>query len=81
MEKKMIRLVNLGDQISCDERKQFAWFDTISDKFLTFSETQAWFRWKDFVQDFEDDEDYAINQITSRNLRRFEQLFYYIKHK
>ena len=71
----MIRFIDLRDQITCDGTKQFAWFDTIHEEFLKFSDVQVWDNWKDFVIDFKDDDDYKINQLTSRNLKRFEILF------
>ena len=49
----MIRFIDIGDQIFIDgETKSFAWFDTITDEFLTFSGSQTWDSWNEFVDDY-----------------------------
>ena len=47
----MTRFVDLGDQITCDGRKQFAWFDTVTDTFIEICGTHVWESWKDFAED------------------------------
>ena len=61
----MIRFVDLGDQITCDGTKEFAWFNTIVDRFIEFNGTHVWETWKDFEEDAEGDED----------MDRFKRLF------
>jgi len=34
------------------ETRCFAWFDTITDHFLTFNDDQVWENWKQFEDDF-----------------------------
>jgi len=49
----MIRYIDVGDQIFLDgETKEFAWFDTITDTFLTVVGIQVWETWNDFVDDY-----------------------------
>lgn len=68
----MIRFIDIGDQIFIDgETKSFAWFDTITDEFLIFSDCQAWDSWNDFVDDYNFEKD--IPEILSLN--RFKHLF------
>jgi len=69
----MIRFIDLGYQITIEKTRQFAWFDTISDKFLEFSENQVWDSWGDFVNDFTEDRLWGIAGI--KMLNRFERLF------
>lgn len=48
----MIRFVDIGDQITLDGTKQFAWYDTVRDEWLQFGDNQAWDSWKEFEEDF-----------------------------
>jgi len=68
----VIRYIDLGDQINeyHDEGEHdFAWFDTIIDRFLMYNETHVWSNWEEFANDHRDGEedDYP--------LERFEALF------
>jgi len=50
--RKMIRFINLTGQILIDDPEvNFAWFDTITDEFITFCGCQDWNTWKEFEQD------------------------------
>jgi len=53
----MIRIVNISkdDQVIAD-RDCFAWFDTITDEFIDFSDNSVWASWGDFMDDFNDDD-------------------------
>jgi hypothetical protein len=48
----MIRFIDLGKQIGIDEEwpREFAFFDTVSDKFLKFGNEQVWESWNDFLE-------------------------------
>ncbi len=59
----MIRFINLTGQILMGNDPYFAWFDTITGTFMTFSGFQAWDCWGDFVKDYDGD-----------NLERFRSL-------
>jgi len=51
----MIRFINLTGQIYVvppdDSDPHFAWFDTITDGFMEFNDSQEWHTWNDFVDD------------------------------
>ena len=48
----MIRFINLTGQILIDDPEiHFAWFDTVTDEFITFCGCQDWNTWKEFKQD------------------------------
>ena len=48
----MIRFINLTGQIFIDDDEpHFAWFDTITSRFMTFDDSQDWNTWKEFEQD------------------------------
>lgn len=68
----MIRFIDLGDQILRGQ-KEFAWFDTITDTFETFSGDQTWVSWMNFVNDFTGDRLWGIAGI--KILNRYKQLF------
>jgi len=67
----MIRFIDLTDQI-CDGEREFAWFDTITDRFLEFSTFQTWDNWKDFASDYLDDID---ENPSFEELERFRTLY------
>jgi hypothetical protein len=46
---------------------QFAWFDTVTERFLEYAGTQVWDSWDDFAEDF--------SEINGRELQRFLSLF------
>lgn len=49
----MIRFIDLGNQITADEGdKDFAWYDTITDRFLMYNGAQTWDCWEDFESDY-----------------------------
>lgn len=52
----MIKFINLGSQIypNDPESCSFAFYDTLTDRFLTYGGVQAWDSWEDFVDDFEE---------------------------
>lgn len=47
----MIRFINLTNQI-IQGVKEFAFFDTVTDKFVEFSGSQTWITIEDFKQDY-----------------------------
>jgi len=47
----MLRYVDIGDQIM-EDSSQFAWFDTVIDRFLSFDDTYVWDSWEEFEDDF-----------------------------
>lgn len=51
----MIRFINITDQIT-DGEQEFAFFDTVTDKFKTFSDSQTWNSIADFISDYQGDE-------------------------
>ncbi len=59
----MIRFIDLKEQITDDF--EFAWYDTILDRFLEFSGSQTWDSWNEFERDFGPTE----------NIQRFKNLF------
>lgn len=59
----MLRFINLTGQITEGDH-EFAWYDTIIDKFLEFNGIQTWSTWEDFEQDYDGDD-----------IKRFKGLF------
>lgn len=52
----MKRFIDLGDQTSgADGVKEFAFFDTVKDKFETFNGEMCWNSIKDFANDYDDE--------------------------
>ena len=48
----MIRFINLTGQIFIDDPEvHFAWFDTITNEFMSFNHSQDWHTWKEFEED------------------------------
>jgi len=47
----MIRFINISDQITEDEF-QFAWYDTVCDRFMDIEGKQVWTSWKEFARDY-----------------------------
>ena len=62
----MIRFVDMSDALEIEG--SFAWFDTVTDTFISFDTVQIWYDWSDFVADWEEDP-------KRRALERFERLF------
>jgi hypothetical protein len=53
----MIRFVDLGRQLSLSlDEQHFAFFDTITDEFRTFSGNCVWSSWEEFEADYTGDE-------------------------
>ena len=46
----MIRFVDMSDALEMDGYA-FAWFDTVTDTFISFDTVQVWYDWSDFVAD------------------------------
>ena len=70
----MIRYIDLKDQI-CDYYPEFAWFDTVTDRFVTFYGNQTWETWEDFEGDLKSTG--GKDDVWNRgyDLDRFKQLF------
>lgn len=52
----MIRFIDLGDQIYCDEESQsFAFYDTVTSTFETFNSSQDWETVAEFMEDYTQD--------------------------
>jgi len=77
----MIRFIDLGDQITCDGTKEFAWFDTVTDKFLEFNDTHVWGSWDEFDQDLRASipENLIESNDSSYWIGRFKRLFQWSK--
>ena len=58
----MIRFIDLTGQI-IDGETDFAWYDTVTDKFLSFSGNQTWNSWDDFVTDYNPDETFPLSRF------------------
>ena len=68
----MIRFINLFDQILEDEF-QFAWFDTVCDKFIEIEGCYVWSSWSEFSEDFKE---FGIKDKSQNfTLDRFKRLF------
>jgi len=73
----MIRFIDLGDQI-LEGEPQFAWFDTITDRFIELGGTQTWSSWEEFKEDYMGEK--SVNAIPeSWDLERFAMLFAWYK--
>ena len=64
----MIRFVDIGDQVTLDGTKEFAWFCTIVDRFIEFNGTHVWDSWEGFKEDVE-------GETGAEDMERFERLF------
>jgi len=62
----VLRFINLTGQIT-EGDFEFAWYDTVTDRFLEFCGSQTWDSWDDFVSDYSPDETFPLS--------RFESLF------
>jgi len=73
----MIRFVNLKGKIFNDEDNYFAWYDTITERFLEFSGHQIFISWEDFEEEFNEflKDDLAIRKHNFTDLERFRKLF------
>jgi len=74
----MIRYVDIGDQIM-EDSSQFAWWNTIRDKFLEFDGNQVWDTWCEFEVDFWHEYNYLEGKTLNHKLReylaRFKRLY------
>lgn len=57
----MIRFVDLGTQISATP--EFAWYNTVSDKFLVYCGTSTWATWEDFKEDYYFEPGYPLDRF------------------
>lgn len=51
----MLRFINLSDQINEGE-KEFAFYDTVKESFVTLSGSQTWASVEDFTKDYQDEQ-------------------------
>jgi len=71
----MIRLINLTGQILIDDDEpHFAWFDTVTNEFIKFNDSQDWHSWREFEEDlltvFKGEKD--CKEVISRFKRLFQ---------
>lgn len=73
----MIRFVELGAQLHVDGDgpPEFAWFDTITDTFLSFCDAKVWETWDDFYHHFMQDRNAHHNGLDHILLDRLEGLY------
>ena len=64
----MLRFINLKGQLT-EGNSDFAWYDTVTDKFLEFNGIQVWDRWEEFLADF------AVDCNFHSSIDRFSALF------
>lgn len=64
----MIRHVTILAEDNVVSGGGFAWFETVSDTFMSFSQNQVWHNWAAFAQDWRD------HQGPKPKLDRFEGL-------
>ena len=48
----MIRFIDISNQI-IDKEFNFAWYDTVQDRFVDIGDSQVWDSWKDFKEAYE----------------------------
>jgi hypothetical protein len=65
-QQAMIKFISLGSQIYPNDPAvhSFAFYDTLTDRFLTYGGVQAWDSWEDFVDDFEEQAGVALEELT-----------------
>lgn len=73
----MIRFINLTGQMAPDDDFQFAWYDTIIDRFLEYDGHQTWFHVKQFEADLLSDlrRTHTKEDIQDEMLGRFRALY------
>lgn len=64
----MVRLVYIGEQIT-QGNNDFAWYDTITDEFISFAGQVVFDSWGDF------EESYTITAFPHSPIERFKTLF------
>ena len=67
----MIRFVRMRGQI-VEGDNEFAWFDTVFDRFIEYNGTHVWDKWDEFEQDFQDT--YYDPKYKEQKLARFKGL-------
>jgi len=70
----MIRYIDIGDQIM-EDSSQFAWFDTVIDRFLMFNDSHTWETWGEFEDDFSAAGGEDSYTIQKHQLARFKRLY------
>ena len=72
----MIRICNLSGQITLENDDiWFAFFDTISDRFLVFDDTQVWAKWEEFETDYNFELNTYMTDPSTRPIERFKSLY------
>jgi len=75
----MIRFINLTGQILIDDDEpHFAWFDTISNKFLILYGNQEWHSWEEFELDLTTYLKTTSNR--DKKIKRFKKLYQFKTH-
>jgi hypothetical protein len=70
----MIRFIDLGDQIYCDDDvRTFSWFNTITIDFMRFNDKVIFNSWKEFEEAY--NRDYIPEMEVRQPIERFKQLF------
>lgn len=62
----MIRFIDLRKQIGGEDEewlREFAFFDTISSRFIEYKNAQTWNCWSDFERDHSGSEDYSLERF------------------
>ena len=57
----MLRFIDLTGQITSGF--EFAWYDTVTDKFVAFNGIQTWDCWEDFEEDVKLDTNLCIGRF------------------
>ncbi len=65
----MIRFINLKGQIYLEDEPCFAFYNTITDEFITLIGNQTWDDWKEFEKDY-----YSSNITHNWDIDRFKSL-------
>lgn len=74
----MIRFIEIGGQIYPygENRFVFAWYDTVTSRFLSFNYSQTWETWEEFEEDYKKDMKFITDSSNKFNdLKRFKRLF------
>ena len=66
----MIRFINIGDQVQ-EGNKDFAFYDTISDSFVSFDGEQLFESVEDFKAHYKDDSENDIKQGSRNDISRY----------
>lgn len=67
----MIRYIKIGDQISVGEN-EFAFYDTVVERFYEFSGMQVWNSVDEFILDFDSSANYYNTKLKERLLSMYE---------